>query len=227
MVPSAHTAKLYSFPAINADTVLPASTPDRFTNTGTKLFTVLPLPSCPLELYPHPASTPSEHMTRQWPSPTDSEVMVLPASTPLMTTATGTMLEVGLVLLIPNRPWLLLPQAANMPSAHKARPLELPAAISITLLPASTPVPSIACGTLKLAWPPVMSRPHWASVPSEHSAMLVPLPTAILMIVLPASTPTLDTNTGTGLSVKLLLPNWPQPLSPHPASVPSEQSARL
>ncbi len=47
------------------------------------------------------------------------------------------------------------------------------------------------------------------------------------MTVLPVSVPVIVTATGTMLSVVVPLPNWPTPLLPHAATVPSEQRARV
>ena len=44
---------------------------------------------------------------------------VLPASTPVVITATGTLLSVA--LLLPNWPKLLSPQAATLPSEYSAK----------------------------------------------------------------------------------------------------------
>ena len=61
-------------------------------------------------------------------------------------TATGTLLFV--LLLLPNWPLLFLPQAVTVPSEHKAKWWESPAATAMTVLPASTPVTLTATGTL-------------------------------------------------------------------------------
>ncbi len=55
-----------------------------------------------------------------------------------MVTATGTGLPV--VLLLPNSPKLLEPQAATVPSEQSARLCWYPAETAMTVLPASTPV---------------------------------------------------------------------------------------
>ena len=85
-----------------ATTVLPASTPLVFTATGTELGVVLPSPSWPKVLNPHAATVPSEHSARLWTLPAATSTTVLPESTPLASTATGTRL--GVLLPLPSWP---------------------------------------------------------------------------------------------------------------------------
>ena len=63
-VPSEHTATVCNPPPAIAVTVLPASTPLRFTSTGIALSVVLLLPNWPASLRPQAANVPSEQMTR-------------------------------------------------------------------------------------------------------------------------------------------------------------------
>ena len=95
------------------------------------------LPNCPALLYPQDASVLSEHNTKLCDPPQAIPVTVLPASTPLRSTNTGVVAPTAVPL--PNWPFELAPQAARLPSAHKAR-LELPPlAMATTALPPSTP----------------------------------------------------------------------------------------
>ena len=96
-VPSEHSTRLKPPPAAMPMIVLPASTPVRSTATGTLLLVVLPLPNCPLELVPHAASVPSVHSARQWSLPAERASTVLPASTPVVSTATAWLLVVTVV----------------------------------------------------------------------------------------------------------------------------------
>ena len=57
-VPSEQKARLWFSPAAKATTVLPESTPDVFTATGTRLVFVLLFPNCPLVLLPQQAISP-------------------------------------------------------------------------------------------------------------------------------------------------------------------------
>ena len=125
---------------------MPASTPLCVTRTGTLVFVVLLLPSSPALLYPQAATVPSEHRARLWSPPAATETTVLPASTPLDVTRTGTLLLV--VLLLPSCPNPFHPQAATVPSEHRARLWPLPAATEITVLPARTPLCVTNTGTL-------------------------------------------------------------------------------
>ena len=154
---------------------------------------------------------------------------VLPASTPEVFTAAGTRLPV--VLLLPSWPEVLAPHAASVPSVHSTTVCITPAAMAMTVLPASTPAVFTSTGrellirVLLPSWPPSLF-PQAASVPSEHNARLCPPPAATAMTVLPASMPELLTATGTELLVVLPSPSWPLLLSPQAAKVPSEHSAR-
>ena len=116
-----HSAKLYDVPAAMLTTVLPASTPPQFTNTGTRelLVLLLPLPSWPYELLPQAASVPSAHSARLCVEPAATATTFLPASTPDKSTEIGTAL--AMLLLLPHWPELLAPQAATDPSEHSAR----------------------------------------------------------------------------------------------------------
>ena len=76
------------------------------------------LPSRPSTLKPQAARVPSEHKTKEWLLATATATTVLPDSTPLRSTKTGT--ELFTVLLLPNSPLLPKPQAARVPSEHKA-----------------------------------------------------------------------------------------------------------
>ena len=188
-------------------------------------------------LSPQAATVPSEHKARLWVAPAATETTVLPASTPVFVTNTGTLLSV--VLLLPSWPYSLNPQAATVPSEHKARLWAAPAATETTVLPASTPLCVTRAGTwlsivlLLPSWPYPLP-PQAATVPSEHKARLWlnapihnPRPAATETTVLPASTPLCVTNTGSLLYVVLLLPSSPLSLSPQAAIVPSEHRARL
>ena len=79
----------------------------------------LALPNWPYELAPHAARVPSAHNAALNVSPAETAVTVLPASTPVRFTSTGT--ELATVLPLPNWPHVLLPQAATVPSEHVAR----------------------------------------------------------------------------------------------------------
>ena len=63
-VPSEATAVLWLEPGQSATTVLPASTPDRFTNTGSRLSVVALLPNWPNILKPQAARVPSVQIER-------------------------------------------------------------------------------------------------------------------------------------------------------------------
>src|SRR4029078_481882 len=106
-------------PAATAVIVLPASTPVVLTATGTPLLALLLLPNWPLKFLPHAATVPSEHSTRVWPPPAAIDTTVLPESTPVVSTNTGT--ELLLLPLWPSSPLPLLPHAATVPSEHSAR----------------------------------------------------------------------------------------------------------
>ena len=145
------------------------------TSTGTLLCVVLLLPSCPKASAPQVAIVPSEHTTMLWALHAVTPVTVLPASTPLVTTATATLLCV--VLLLPSCPLEFKPQVATVPSEHRAMLWEFPAATAMTVLPASA-VPAVvtAMGTLLfvvLLLPscPLLFCPQATRVPSEHNAM--------------------------------------------------------
>ena len=102
-------------------------------------------------------------------------VTLIPTSTPLRSTATGVK---RLVLLVsPNWPDSLFPQAATVPSAHSARLWPPPAETATTVLPASTPLRSTSTGAELLLvvllpnWPELFT-PQATTVPSEHKARL-------------------------------------------------------
>jgi hypothetical protein len=86
---------------------------------GALLLVVVPLPNCPSEFEPHAAKVPSAHNARLKLSPAATAVTVLPDSTPVRVTSTGT----GLldVLPLPNWPNVLYPHAVTVPSAHAAK----------------------------------------------------------------------------------------------------------
>ncbi len=83
-------------------TVLPESTPDAVTATGTRLVVVLLMPNWPSLLLPQVATVPSEQSAMLWWSPAEMATTVLPESAPVVVTATGTLLSV--VVLLPNWP---------------------------------------------------------------------------------------------------------------------------
>ena len=95
---------------------MPESDPVNGTATGTKLGVPLVLPSSPELLPPQAATVPSEHTATEKYCPAATPTTVLPASPPVMLTATGVALLV--VLPIPSWPLLLLPHVATVPSEH-------------------------------------------------------------------------------------------------------------
>ena len=101
-MPSEHSTRLNSAPAASAVTVLPASTPLRFTATGTRRVVVVPSPNCPFSLLPHAARVPSEHKARLCRPPLATATTVLPANTPRWWVGSGTVLSSE--LSIPNWP---------------------------------------------------------------------------------------------------------------------------
>src|SRR4051794_38748919 len=87
-VPSEQSATLWEVPAAKATTVLPASTPLVLTATGTRSPTVPSLPNWPTWLKPQPTTVPSEQSAKLNSRPAAMAVTVLPASAPLVLTAT-------------------------------------------------------------------------------------------------------------------------------------------
>ena len=71
-------------------TVLPASAPSMFTATGTEELVRRPRPSWPVVPTPHPKTFPSLVSINVALLPGAMAVTVLPASTPVISTATGT-----------------------------------------------------------------------------------------------------------------------------------------
>ena len=135
-------------PPASAVTVLPSSTPLRSTATGTKALLLVLLPNWPELLAPQAASVPSAHNAKLWLPPAAMAMTRLPASKPLVSTATGRVAVV--VELLPNWPLLLYPQAATVPSEHNARLWESPAATATTRLLANTPLRSTSTGSEEL-----------------------------------------------------------------------------
>ena len=80
-----------------------------FTATGTRLCVEELLPNRPEPLFPQLYTIPSDANARLWLAPAATAVTVLPTSTPLVVTATGTRLVD--IELLPNWPLPLLPQA--------------------------------------------------------------------------------------------------------------------
>ena len=137
-------------------------------------------------------------------------VTVLPARTPVRSTATGTGLDT--VPPLPKAPEPLAPHAANVPSVQSSNVWFEPQLMALTVLPASTPSIFTSTGTLRLVllpspnWPELL-YPHAASVPSLHRATVCNWPAAIIAIDLPASTPLRSTSTGNSRCVLLPSPS--------------------
>ena len=157
--------------------VLPASAPVVLTHTGAMRLVMLLSPTAPLPLLPQAASAPSEHKAMLCADPAAIATTCRPASTPLRSTSTAALLSV--VLLLPNWPPPLLPQATMAPSEHKAKLCDPPQVMAMTVLPASAPVASTNTGTAEL-YPGALLVPNWLSpldpqvamLPSEHNTKL-------------------------------------------------------
>ena len=87
----------------------PASAPVVVTATGTLDWVELPLPSWPLAPEPQLKTRPSRLRICTWSKPAEICLRTLPLSAPVISTATGTLESV--VLLLPNWPLEFRPQA--------------------------------------------------------------------------------------------------------------------
>ena len=159
---------------------------------------------------PHAATVPSEHTATEMNLPAATPTTVLPASPPVMLTATGT--ELPTVLPFPSWPESLMPHATTVPSEHAATLWPSPAATATTVFPAKAPVIGTATGTVLAnasepfpSWPPKLA-PQVAKVPSEQSATLKNDPVATETTVFPTSAPLRGTATGTALDWVLPFP---------------------
>jgi len=87
-VPSLKSATECEPPAAIATTILVSGTPSPMTSTGVGE-SVVPLPTWPASLRPQAYTLPSLVSASVWPPPTASATTVLPASTPVLGTNTG------------------------------------------------------------------------------------------------------------------------------------------
>src|SRR5712692_8118025 len=87
----------------------------KLTTTGTLLFMVVPLPSCPNELSPQARTDPVDVRARLNVPPAATDAIVVPTG---RLTGTGTPLSV--VVPLPSWPELLVPQASTVSPARFA-----------------------------------------------------------------------------------------------------------
>ena len=106
-------------PELIAMTVLRANTPAMSTATGTAEPRMDALPNCPSLLAPQQKTFPALVNAHVCLPPALTDATVLPASTPLASTATG-IVENALHSPLPNCPFSLLPQQKTLPSRVKA-----------------------------------------------------------------------------------------------------------
>ena len=129
--------------------VFPANTPVVLTATGTLELVVELLPSLPPVPPPQQYALSSEAMAQVCDSLADICLMVFPANTPVVLTATGTLELV--VELLPSLPLEPFPQQYALSSEAMAQVYDPPADICLMVFPASTPVVLTATGTLESA----------------------------------------------------------------------------
>ena len=175
-------AQVCRLPAEICLIVFPASTPVMLTAMGTLELAVELLPNCPALLLPQQYALLSEAMAQVCRLLAEICLIVFPASTPEVLTATGT-LELA-VELLPNCPALLLPQQYALLSEAMAQVCRLLAEICLIVFPASTPEVLTATGTLELvvellpSLPPV-PLPQQYALSSEAMAQVYRLPAEI------------------------------------------------
>ena len=129
--------------------VFTASTPVVLTATGTLDSAVEPLPRTPPVPPPQQYALLSEAMAQVCDPLADICLIVLPANTPVVLTATGTLELV--VELLPSLPLEPFPQQYALSSEAMAQVYELPTDICLIVFPANTPVVLTATGTLESA----------------------------------------------------------------------------
>jgi hypothetical protein len=164
--------------------VLPDSTPEVLTATGTLELVLLPLPSCPLVLTPQQYAKLSEAITHAvLLPPAEIAFIVFPERTPEVLTATG-ILELALPPL-PSSPPVPVPQQYALLSDAIAHVLFHAAEAAFIVLPDSTPEVLIAIGTFELVLEPLPRFPvgpypqqyTFSSYERAH-VLLVPVPIA-------------------------------------------------
>ena len=149
------------------------------TATGTLVIEVVPLPSWPELPAPQQYALSSEAIAQVCEVPAEICLIVLPANTPVVLTATG--ISELVVELLPRLPDLLFPQQYALLSEAIAQVCILLSDILLIIFPASTPSVLTATGILKLVVEllpraPEILLPQQYALSSEATAHVLDIP---------------------------------------------------
>jgi hypothetical protein len=199
-------AALCRKPAEMATTSVGASS-----NTGESWFTLFPLPSWLLALYPHANVAPPTFTAREWFSP----AAMSPTPDPRAATCTGVTALV--VDPMPSWPKPFAPQAHAVPSGLIARVCDPPAAMATAVPSDATSVGFRRSVVVPSPSWPASFAPHARTLPFASSARLCRAPAAIATTF---ESP--ETWTGARRSAAVVpSPSCPSVLSPQDQTVPS------